>query len=141
MPLTVWPALGTTLGCDFTTPGTYVVIGQVLSISGPEAAVGSAETTNLSSTAKPYRPTLPDPGTISFSIEFDPTDATTHQKLETLQGTPAIHGWQITFSTGGSTHTCTIQGFLTKFAPSAGGPEENLTADIEVQLTGPLTWV
>lgn len=135
----VQPAGGTTLGCDFTTPATYVVIGNILSIAGPEGEVGTVDTTVLTSTAKTFRPTLLDPGELTFELDFDPTDSATHQKLTALAITPAIHGWQITYATT-PPKTCTVQGMLTKFAPNAGGVEENLTASVTVKCSGPPAW-
>jgi hypothetical protein len=135
----VQPAAGTTLGCDFTTPATYVLIGNILSISGPEGEVGTVDTTVLTSTAKTFRPTLLDPGELTFELDFDPTDTTSHTKLAALASTPTIHGWQITYATTPA-KTCTVQGMLTKFAPSAGGVEENLTANVTVKCSGAPTW-
>jgi len=135
----VQPAAGTTLACDFTTPLTYVTIGNITSISGPESEVGSVETTVLTSTRKTYRYTIVDPGELSFELDFDPTDTSSHTLLAGLQDVPALHSWQITFATTPA-KKATVSGFLTKFAPNAGGVEENLTAAITVKLTGPIVW-
>jgi Lambda phage tail tube protein, TTP len=134
---TVNPALGTTLSCDFTTPSTYVAIGQILSIDF-EPEVGSAETTHLGSTTKTYRPTITDAGEITFEVEYDPGDATAHQKLKALAITPAVHLWKITYADSG-TSTDVVNGFLTKMGRSAGGPEDNLTASFTVKCTGAVT--
>jgi hypothetical protein len=143
MSYTVQPAAGTTLGADFVTPLTYVLIGNI-TISGPESEVGSVETTILTSTRKTYRYTIVDPGELSFEIDFDPTETTTHTKLAALQDQPAIHSWQIIIPcmlAGVLTpKTATVSGFLTKFAPNAGGVEENLTAAVTIKLTGAIVW-
>ena len=139
MSYIVQPAAGTTLGFDPVTPLTYVLIGNILNISGPESEVGSVETTILTSLRKTYRYTIVDPGELSFEIDFDPTEATTHQKLAALQDMPAIHSWQITYATT-PPKIATVSGFLTKFAPDAGGVEENLTAAITIKLTGAIVW-
>jgi hypothetical protein len=135
----VQPALGTTLGCDFTTPSTYVLIGNITSISGPESEVGSVETTVLTSTRKTYRYTIVDPGELSFELDFDPTDTTSHTLLAGLQDTPAMHSWQVTYPTTPA-KKATFSGFLTKFAPDAGGVEENLTAACTIKVTGAIVW-
>lgn len=134
----VQPAAGTTLGVDLTTPGTYELVGNLLNITGPESEVGSVETTVLTSTRKTYRFTLIDPGEISCEMDFDPTDAT-HQALAELQDAPAVHSWQITYATSPPT-TATVDGFLLKFQPNAGGVEENLTATLTIKLSGPIVW-
>jgi hypothetical protein len=131
VPVAVQPALGTTIGCDFTTPSTYVTIGQVLNIS-VSGEVGTAETTHLGSTKKTFRPTLEDPGEINFEIEYDPSDTVSHTLLETLYAAKTIKGWQIAYVVGTPK---VFQGFLTKLERTAGGPEENLGASFTVKLT------
>jgi hypothetical protein len=135
----VQPAAGTTLGCDFTTPLTYLTIGNILNITGPSSEVGSVETTVLTSTRKTYRFTIVDPGELTFELDFDPTDTNTHTLLAGLQDAPAMHSWQITYPTTPA-KKATVSGFLTKFEPNAGGVEENLTASVTVKLSGPIVW-
>lgn len=138
--MTVWPALGTTIAVDKTGgSSSYTTIGQVLSID-LEPEVGSVETTNLSSTTKTYRPTLPDGGEVSLELEYDPTDtAGTHGFLKTISGTPAIYSWTITYPTTPS-KTDVFSAFLTKGpGRSAGGPEENLTGAVTLKITGAIT--
>jgi hypothetical protein len=135
----VQPAAGTTLACDFATPLTYVVIGNILNITGPSAEVGSVETTVLTSTRKTYRYTIVDPGELTFELDFDPTDTTSHTLLAGLQDAPAIHSWQISYATTPA-KKATVSGFLTKFEPNAAGVEENLTASVTVKLSGPIVW-
>lgn len=136
MPIAVYPALGTTIAVD-TTGGstTYTTIGQVLSIEGPSNEVGSVETTNLSSTRKTYRPTLPDGGELTFELEYDPSDTAGHKFLRGLADAPQVLSWQVGYPLSPVVKD-TFQGFLTKFAPSAGGPEENLTASVTIKVTG-----
>lgn len=128
---TVQAALGTTIGCDFVTAGTYVLIAQVLSISD-KSNVGQAETTHLLSAKKSFRPTLEDPGEINFEIEYDGTDTTSHQALETLKSAKTIKGWQITYT---NAPPKVFQGFITDLERTAGGPEENQTASLTVKIT------
>lgn len=139
--MTVWPALGTTLKVD-KTGGTNptTTVGQVLSLD-LEPEVGSVETTNLASTAKTYRPTLPDGGEVSLEIEYDPTDtgvSGSHGWLKSIQQTPAVFTWQIAYPTT-PVATDTFLGFLTKGpGRNAGGPEENLTGALTLKVTGPI---
>lgn len=135
----VIPALGTKIAVDKTggeTP-TYTEISQVLSIEGASNEVGSVETTHLGSTRKTYRPSLPDGGETSFEIEYDPADAE-HVFLRGLADAPAVRSWRIIYPTAPKATYHTFSGFLTAFNPSAGGPEENLTASITIKVTGPI---
>ncbi len=127
------PALGTTLGFDQTTPGTYVTLGNVMSI-GSDREFGSVETTNLGSTKKTYRATILDGGEISFEVELDPGDSA-HAALETSFLAGTTHLWKITY-TDTAHATDIITGFITKYSTSAGGPEENLTASFTVKADG-----
>jgi len=136
---TVIPALGTTIAVDQIggeTP-THTPISQVLSIEGAGNEVGSIETTHLKSTRKTYRPGLPDGGEVSLEIEYDPADAD-HKFLRGLADDPEILSWQISYPTEPKATLDTFDGFLTAFTPSAGGPEENLTASITIKVTGPV---
>jgi hypothetical protein len=135
----VQPAAGTTLSFDPATPLTYVPIANITSISGPEAEVGSVETTVLTSTARTYRFTLAEPGDLNFELDFDPSDSVTHTKLAALQSTPAIHSWQIAYPTT-PVSKATVSGFLTKFTPNAGGIDENLTASVTIKCLGAIVW-
>jgi hypothetical protein len=118
-----------------------VVTTQVIEIDGPEATVGTKETTNLSSTVKTYRAQLPDGGTVSATIQYDPV-AASHTALTTL-----INTWPaqpvaciITFNTVATTDKATFSAILTKFKPKGMNEEDNLEADIEFKVTGLVTW-
>lgn len=124
----------------FTISSTLTAITQVVEVDGPDATVGTKETTNLSSTSKSYRATLPDGGTVTATIQYDPAD-TTHEALTT-----AINAWpqaavgaSITFNTTGS-HGAAFNCILTRFKPKGMNQEDNLEADIEFKITGVVTW-
>ncbi|OJW11214.1 MAG: hypothetical protein BGO49_11145 [Planctomycetales bacterium 71-10] len=135
MPATCRSAFDTILSVDKTGgTTTYTEISLVLNIDGPSREVGSVETTHLRSPRKTYRPGLPDGGEMSFEIEYDPADAE-HIFLAGLADEPEVLSWRITYPLTPAKHH-TFQGFLTAFEPSAGGPEENLTASVTVKVTG-----
>lgn len=70
------PGKGTTI----TIGGT--LIGQVVSISGPNRSFGTVECTHLTSNCKEYIKTIGDNGEITFTINLDYSDAS-HTALET----------------------------------------------------------
>lgn len=125
----------------FTVSSTLTAISQVVEVDGPDATVGTKETTNLSSTSKSYRATLPDGGTVTATIQYDPAD-TTHIALNT-----AINAWpqnavagSITFNTSSGSHGAAFNCILTRFKPKGMNQEDNLEADIEFKITGVVTW-
>lgn len=124
----------------FTVAGTLTAVSQVLDVDGPEATVETKETTNLASTSKSYRALLPDGGTVSARIQYDPGD-TTHLAFVT-----SINQWPqtpiacaIVFNTT-TTSTATFTAILTKFKPTGMNEEDNLEAEIELKITGLITW-
>jgi hypothetical protein len=127
---TVWVGQGTTL-----TIATVVTV-QVTEISGPELAVGAKDKTNLADVAIRMRPQLPSGGTISFTIQYDPT-STVHQALTTLvvSWPQALSACILTWTSTAS-HTWTFNAFITKFAPKGMNEEDNLEADLEMTIDG-----
>lgn len=116
-------------------------IAQVVEVDGPEVTVGTKETTNLSSTSKTYRAQLPDSGTVSATIQYDPAD-TTHVALTTLINTwpQAAAAYSVTFNTAATTDKATFSAILTKFKPKGMNEDDNLEADIEFKITGLVIW-
>lgn len=140
--MTVWPALGTKLSVDKNgTATTFTDVGQVVSIDGPTAGVGQAETTHLQSTWKEFRPTIPDGGEISMEVEFDPTDTGaggTHGFLKAIAAIPAKYYWRLTYPTTPPT-VDNFRAFLTKHSRSAAGAEENLMSSVTLKIDGSIS--
>jgi len=137
--MAVYAGQGTVLKA--TIASTLTAIAQVLEMEGPGIQVGTKETTNLASSIKTYRGQLPDPGTLTATIQYDPAD-TTHQFLASqvlLWPQPAI-AWAMVFPVAAGTHEATFNAVLTKFAPKGFNEEDNIEADIELQLTGAVTF-
>ncbi len=138
MPTAVYAGQGTVL--KMTISSTLTAIAQVTEIDGPGMSTGTKETTNLASTIITRRAQLPDPGTISATIQYDPTDAT-HTFLTTTAGSwpQAAVACEIDFPVS-TTHKAAFSAILTKFAPKGMNEEDNLEADIELQVTTAITW-
>jgi hypothetical protein len=138
--MTVYAGQGTIL--KLTISAALTAIAQVLEIGGPEASIGVKDTTNLSHVAKRKRPQLPDGGSITATIQYDPAD-TTHAALTTAIGqwpTPTAAA-EIDWPVGTpGTHKAAFSCFLTKFAPKGMNEEDNLEADIELEIDGVVTW-
>lgn len=133
--------MGVLLGVDKLggeTPA-YVDIAEITSLDGPNESVSSLDKTVLSSTAREYRPGLYDGGEISVGLYFDGADA----EHKWLQGRPkarTIHKWRITIPTEPKLTYIDFSGFVTEFAPGTSGPDEFVTANVSIKVTGDVTY-
>jgi hypothetical protein len=115
-------------------------VAQVLEVDGPEASVETTSTVNLASTAKTKRPLLPDGGTLSATIQYDPADAT-HAALTTAINTyPQVASACSVIFSAASSPAASFSAYLTKFKPTGMNEEDNLQAEIELTITGLVTW-
>lgn len=117
-----------------TGPTVYTAITQRTSIKGPGTQVGKADVTDLDSIVKEYRPTLGDPGEMSFDIWYDPV-AATHQLLTDYLSAPAVAKWQLKFSDDAAT-AIPFDGFVSGFEPGGMDPEGYLMASVKIQVVG-----
>lgn len=113
---------------------TYTTIAQRVSIQGPGLKVPTVDTTHLDSPAREKRPTLPDPGSLKMQVEFDPTDPT-HKAMFDLIFTPVVAQWKLVFTDSAPTGWA-FDGILTGFEPGGMTVDGNLTADVEIEVTG-----
>lgn len=126
------PGKGTLLKVKISS--VLTTVAQRVSIDGPELEVGTAETTNLDSAKKTYRPTISDPGTLSGTLQYDPHDPT-HLYLFGLWDTPVLAEWQLVFADTDAT-TADFDGVLTKLKPTGMEVDGNLEAEFEIKLSG-----
>jgi hypothetical protein len=133
--MAVIPGLGTLLKVTITS--VLTAVGQRVSIDGPEMSVGTAETTNLDSAWKTFRPTIPDGGTLSGTLQYDPKD-TGHTFLFTLISSPPQGGNAMTldFEDGS---IAAFTGILTKLKPTGMEVEGNVEAEFEIKVSGAIT--
>lgn len=132
------PGQGTIL--QATVSSTLTAIAQVLEIDGPEATVEPKSTTNLASTAKTYRALLPDGGTISARVQYDPADSTHAFLASKINEYPQTAvAWAMIFNAQNAP-TATFTAILTKFKPVGMNEDDNLEAEIELKITGLVTW-
>jgi hypothetical protein len=124
-----------------TIASVLTAIAQVVELEGPAITVGIKETTNLGSTSIRKRGQLPNSGTISGTLQFDPTD-TTQTFLTTLINTwpqpPTVSEIDFPMVTG--THKAAFSAILTKFSLKGMNEEDNLEADFEMEIDGLVTW-
>jgi hypothetical protein len=113
-------------------------VAQVLSMDGPEISVESIDTTNLSTTGgMTKRPSIIyDPGNISLTLQYNPKDASHAAILALLLPTPTSGSMSIVF-TDGTIYAFT--GFPSKWKVTNIESQENVEADVEIEISGNIT--
>lgn len=118
---------------------SYTVIGQLVSIENTSGgSVAQAKTSYLGSTVHTYRATIPDPGEVSGTLNYDPTDST-HKFIRDLFNVPANGPatFKALYNTGNTVSSSVFTANVSEFSgPTAGDVEENLTADFTLKKTG-----
>lgn len=121
--------------------GTELVeIANVTGVTLPEIETGEVETTNLRSAdrTKTYRPTLRDPGTVSFELNHVPasaTDALLRGFSDSGETRPVEIG--IPDADGVVVATYAFGGFVRTIKyPDLSGAEDLQTANVSIRISG-----
>ena len=103
---------------DGASPEQFAAIKQAKDISGPAMSRGDVDLSDHDSTAKNIMAEpLYDPGTVDFTLNFDPAD-TTHAALLTAFQANTMHNFQIVLPTTVTpTKGWTFPAFVSKLAP------------------------
>ena len=133
---------GTILAYSDSSGGSYTDVALVTSIDGGGASRGTADVTNLSSTAREFILNgFHEAGELSLDVVYDPCEDT--QEFFSTQITsadPTLKYYRITFPVpSGTTATYICAGWVTGFSPSVEF-EGALTCSITIQLTGAATF-
>jgi hypothetical protein len=143
MAITTLPGKGTLL--QIKVSSTYHTIGQRVSIDGPDPELKMRDTTHLDSTMVTSRPAIPDPGTISGTLLFDPNDTTTnatHASLRAKVYTPPStpDEFKLVYADGKTTPANDVfLGFITKFKVGGIEVEGSIQAEWEIRITDTFT--
>lgn len=118
-------------------PSTFTNIGELRTFSGPELTAALIDVTHLASTAREFLTSpIPNNGKVSISV-FTKTSDTQHKLLRDAVSAGTKYGFQVEFSDGAKFK---FIGLVESFKINAGGVDEALTTDIELQITGAITW-
>ena len=112
-------------------------VGFIKSISGPELSVSLIDITALSDTARKFLASpIPNSGKLSLSVFLDPDDVGA-VACRTAVGSGAIVACVLTLS---DATTASFNAFVESWKMNVGGVDEALSADIELQISGVITW-
>lgn len=84
---------------DESNPAELLRVGCVTNLTGVSASRDQIETTCLESLARTYEAGMPTPGTATFTVNFDPEDAT-HLAVHALFRSGVKADWAIGWSDG-----------------------------------------
>jgi len=140
MPSQALAAYGTLLtrgaSASGTTPNTFEAIAEVKSIKGPSTEVSVLDVTTHSSAAsgnfREKVPSLIDPGTIEFELNYVPTDATI-QAIQDDMLARTKRDWQVL--PAGTSQIISFSGYVTAF-PLQFPTDDVMSATITITLTG-----
>lgn len=118
-------------------------IAQVLSIDPPEGKVNAVKKTSLVDTVQRFRAgKMPEGGELKFTIEFDPNN-TGHKQLagRIISPSSTNDDFKIKFVDGMAVPAnLTFSGFVTGFKINTIEEENNLEAEVTVQVDGALDY-
>ncbi len=128
---------GTTL-----TGGTAGLIGNIISMSGPNQTRDSIDISTMDSTSKfrEFIPGMIDAGEVTFEINYDGADAQTANDLDTALSQAAAETWTILFAGSEASYgSWSCSGFVT--ALSFGNSfEDKITQSVTIKFTGVPTY-
>ncbi|AXF04793.1 phage tail tube protein [Paraburkholderia hospita] len=126
---------GAMAGSPVFTPVQWTAIRNVTSFKGFDGKNARLDATNLASTVKEYISGLSDPGSFGFDVHIDMADAG-QIALRNLLVSGAVVPFQLVLP---NTHTVSFNGFVETF-PWDGGVDKILTANLNLILSGPVTY-
>lgn len=132
------PSFGVTIGYDTAGGSSYVTIGHVKDVAGPNVSRGTIDITDHDSTDgfREFFGGLVDGGEVTFSIGLDHTTSA-HSNLWTSfsSTTETPWTWLITFNVFSGTYTWAFAGFLTGMGVGAPLEGQNVW-DLTIKITG-----
>lgn len=139
-------AFGTILayGNSETPSEEYTKVAQVKDISGPSMSRETIDVTNHDSPSgfAEFLASIADGGEITFTLEYDPDDASHDQTtgLLKLMGETVTRNWRLIFPVEAVTgyHGFQFAALVTGFATNAP-VKGSLTADIKLKVAGAVT--
>lgn len=142
---------GTMLYAIDPVGNTLLTVGCVTSIDGIDTTLEQVETTCLSDSARTYMAGLATPGTATFGINFDPSDAS-HVRLHQLKVAGTTLQWAVGFADGADAPTVdagppvgftlpdtrswiTFEGFMNSF-PFSFAQNAVVASTVGIQVSG-----
>ena len=135
------PSAGTTLSVKQTSEGSMTSVGCITEVSLDRGTRPSSTTACIATSTKFKRPGITEPGSASFSVEFD-HQSTMHIWLAGELGqavNACTRQWQIAYPANNSgtdedTATDTFDGFVSAFTVDASDVDGPITGQLTIEL-------
>ena len=129
---------------DGASPENFVAIANVKSINGPGFKVTVIDTTTHSTSGnfREKAAVLVDPGTLTFMVNYDPSDATLAPSTGLFNDMQNLteSNWQLQFPPSDSANTqMTFRGFVTGH-PFTFPIDNVIEGNIEITVDGPVSF-
>lgn len=122
-----------------TVPGTFLTIGQRMTIDPAEESADEVDRTNLDSPCVQTRGSaIPDMGEVGLHIQYDPDDPD-HTRLRNLVRAAAEASvlWRIVYNTRDATRPHDeFPGWVKSFKPDSIEKGKDVEADMTIRVTG-----
>lgn len=114
------------------------VVANITSIGVPSPEKPEIDLTDFASTAAENTPGIPDFGEIPISGFYNYSDAgQTILRADGYDVAPTTKAWTIEFTKQGNKFT--FNGWVKRYTPTAGGPNEPYRFDATLRVTGAVT--
>ena len=117
------------------SPIVFTTIGDVTEFSGPDGSKGEIDTTDVAASSKTFVGSLPDYGTISFTVNYIPTNTQHAQLVSDFESSTSVERqYKLLFSDSPQTAKV-YTGYIASFGPSVS-IDSALTASGTIRVTG-----
>lgn len=117
------------------SPQTFVTVGNITDMSGPNMSRNIIPTSNLASTAATFMGGLLDGGEFTFTVNLDPNLASHQQLLTRFEDGDAVQ-WRITLTDSGAA-VVNFNGILSALPWPGNMPfDDKVTTPVTVKVTG-----
>lgn len=121
-----------------TSPDTYTTIGEVVNVGDLGQSIGRIEATHLLSTAKEYKPDLPDGQEMTVTCNLIPTD-TGQAALSTAFAAGTTKAFKYTTPSGGGPKYKTFDGIVVGESIPTTTPNGIVQVVYRIQITGAIS--
>ncbi len=121
---------------DLASPEVYTAITEVFDIGGPDGSANEIDVSDLDSTAREFRMGLKDSGTLTFGLNYIPTN-TQHNLLRTTWTARTVGHFQMLFTDSPQT-TWSFNAYVQNLSIS-NSVDSKTEGSVTLRITGDVT--